>query len=138
MANFGPIQAPSNLSNVTTLPDLIRYVSTFASQVSDSFNGLIKQKSAWGVIGFTGTIISSSNNFGASFVGAGLYYVVFRQPFIRAPSVVLTPWTTGGTDRPVARIDGVTTTGFAVSTVLGAGSGTPTNLQFNFIAMGAG
>lgn len=135
MANFSKIQVPSNLSNLSTLPDIIRYFSAFASQVADSFNGLAAQKSVWGTIGFTGTVVTGvTTSFGASFVGTGLYYIAFRQPFGRQPAVTLGPWSLNGIN--FGEISGASTTGFSVRTTDNLGNAA--NVQFSFIAMGAG
>jgi hypothetical protein len=132
MAKTGPIQVPSNLSNIDSFPDLVRFVSAFATQVVKQFNGAFATKTVWGVIGVSGTVIAGSSNFGASLVSLGNYHVTFREAYAGRPAVV------PGAELLASNIyvSGVTTTGFDLSAFNAAGTSFHTQ-QFSFIATGA-
>lgn len=132
MANTGPIQVPSNLSQLSTLPDLVRFVSSFATQAASQFNGLFATKTAWGAIGISGVIAAGSGNYGASLVSTGTYYIKFREDFSQRPVAAVTSEQV----LAVPQITGATLSGFQVL-MTAAGATVGVNAPFSFIAMGA-
>ena len=129
MANFGPIQVPSNFSNLTDLTSVVRFLSAFSVQMASSFNGLIATKEIYGAIGSTGVILSG-DGFGASFVGTGSYYLTFREPFTARPSIFVTPLESSR----VGYAPGATLSG--ISVVFTNLSGSNANSGFNFLVKG--
>lgn len=133
MGNISPISVPSNVSNLQTLPDVVRYLAAFADQITAQFNNLVGIKDCYGAIGATGVIgFTGSGNFGVSLVSAGSYYLAFRQPFSFPPSVVVTPATTA----VIFCVAGVTTSGFQVFSTT-VGNSTLINAPFHFQVKGA-
>lgn len=134
MANYGFIQVPSNLSNLTNPKDIVRYFAAFASQVANSFNGLLATKPVWGVIGLSGAVLSGSSNFGSSLVSTGTYYIAYREEYSGRPSVTATACY-GANASPNAITSGSSSIGFNV--LVYNSSAVLVNNEFSFIAMGA-
>lgn len=134
MANFGPIQVPSNLSNLKTLPDIVRFLSAFSAQIASAFNGLIATKGVWGVIGASGNVLSGSDNFGASLVSTGNYHIAYREPYRLLPATVATAHNDVNS-QPTARIAGSTLGSIDIQCT--NGSNAVVNNRFSFIVQGA-
>ncbi len=129
MANFGPIQVPSDLSNIQTFPDLVRFVSAFVSQAAGQYNGLFANKTVRGSIGLSGTIVTGSSNFGCSITATGSYFIAFREAFSVRPTVTYGCETLG-----LVRGASFGLSGFFVLTT--GTTGVLQNLPFSFIAEG--
>lgn len=130
MSKVGPIQVPSNLSNLSSQADIVRYFSAFASQVASSFNALLSVKTWWGAVGVTGTSVGGSSNYSASLIATGHYHVQFRKAASIRPSVLSAPEAAA----TLSYQSGVTLSGF--DTFVTDLSGNPKNAQFSFIATG--
>lgn len=89
MANAGQISSASNLTNIKTLPDLVKYISAFTIDVTTQFNHLISNKLVWGAVGQSGNIISGSPNFGVTILATGIYSIFFRQAFTKRPAITI-------------------------------------------------
>lgn len=131
MANTGPIQVPSSLSNLKTFPDLVRFLSSFTSQVAGQFNNMLSNKSAWGVVDASANVLSGSDNFGASLISPGEFWIAFREGLSSPASAVATPSIAG-----FVMTAGTTLSGFNVKTRASIG-GAATSIPFSFIATGA-
>lgn len=131
MANFGPIQVPSNLSNLKTPADIVRFLSAFTAQVANQFNASLSQKTVAGVVGISGGVSFGGAGFNASLSILGLYSVHFRVPFVSGPAVTITTIGSG-----IAYATGTTTTGFSVNLLTAAGVPTAQNAPFSFVAVG--
>src|SRR5688572_1905892 len=106
-----PIQVPAAVSQLKTLPEVVRFLGAFALEVAGKFNSLVANKETYGSVGGSGLVgVTGSGDFGASFVGTGTYYVGFRVPFFTRPVALATA--EGNSCYAVA--SGVTTTGFTV------------------------
>lgn len=125
MSNVGPLQIFSQLSNLTTLPELTRFVSAFVGQISTQFNNLLSNRMMSGAVSATGSIVAGEN-YGASLVSTGVYFIKFNPAFSQRPAVVLS----AESNAVALCASGVTTTGFLVSI-----AGTVNN-PFSFIARG--
>lgn len=135
MGNPSPIQVPSDLSNIETISDVVRYFSAAVGQITSQFNSLLANKDIYGSVSATGFVgFTGSGNFGVSFVSAGVYFVSFRQPYSFPPSVVIAPQTTNAT-MIVFGVSGVTTSGFSVN--MNTSGGSAVNNPFHFHAKGA-
>lgn len=88
MANVGPIRIFSQLSGFNTLPELTRFLSAFTTEVASQFNNLLSNRLMAGAVSATGTVVSGEN-FGASMISLGLYYVKFNQPYSARPAVIV-------------------------------------------------
>lgn len=134
MASQQPIQVPSNVSQIKTLPDVIRFLGAFAIEVSTKFNTMVSIRSVYGVVGVSGTVgITGSGNFSPSLISTGAYWIAFRESFFLAPTVVAAP-----TDVAVSVIwalQGVTNTGFRMNIATWSANANVNN-AFHFIARG--
>ena len=132
MANVGPIQVFSSLSNVKTIPDLVRFLSAYTSQVSQQFNNLISSKTVWGVVGVSGAVLAGNTmSFGVSFMGTGKYYVGFSRPMSIRPAVAFSAETYPALS---VGMTAATTAGFMALPFNSIGGNV--NSQFSFIATG--
>jgi hypothetical protein len=135
MGNPSPIRVPSNVSNVKTIPDVVRYVSSCIQEMATQFNTLIANKDVWGVVGNTGFIgVTGSGNFIPSLLATGVYWVGFREPYFTSPTVLVSP--TDVTVSVVWSLQGVTLTGFRLNISTWSANAS-TNNAFHFIAKGA-
>lgn len=130
MANFGPIQIPADFSNLTTLQDVVRFLSAFTSKMVGNFNASISTRDVFGSVGATGVILDGVN-FGASFFATGVYWIEVQPKFSSLPVVVATPVNT------VAYLwsSGVTNTGFFLNAA--NTSAVAANSPFHFHAKGS-
>lgn len=134
MGNPSPIRVPSNVSNVKTIPDVVRYVSSFIQDMAAQFNTLIANKDVFGVVGNTGFIgATGSGNFVPSLLATGVYWVSFREPYFVPPSVVVTLSRTPSS--VISSISGVTNSGFQMN-VAHSSSQTAFNCEFHFHVKG--
>ena len=132
MANVGPIQTFSSLSNVKTIPDLVRFLSAYTSQVSQQFNNLISSKTVWGVVGISGAVLAGNTmSFGVSFVGTGKYFIGFTRPMSIRPAVSFSPETSAVI---AVGMTSASTAGFMALPFNNVGGSV--NSQFSFIATG--
>lgn len=129
-AGTGPINLSGNLSKSTTLPDLVRFFSSFATQVSTQFNNLISTKLIYGSIGASGVAVIGSETFGITMPAVGAYLVTFREAFHTRPIALGLPEQVGG-----LYASGVTTTQVTFRTTL-VGVTTPANAAFSFAVFG--
>jgi hypothetical protein len=130
MGTPAPIQVPSNFSNIKTQADVLRFLSSFSSDVATQFNTLIANKELYGAVGISGAVgITGSGNFSPSLISTGLYWVAYREPFKLSPSVFLT---SGAASTIISM--GSTGTGF-LATVQNL-AGTLVNSNFNFLVKG--
>lgn len=92
MGNPSPVVVPSDLSNIKTVPELVRFLSACLKDLTSQFNTLLSNKEIYGSIGTSGTIgFTGSGNYGVSLIGTGSYYVSFREAFKLTPAVYVTP-----------------------------------------------
>lgn len=126
-----PIQVPSAVSNLKTLPEVVRFLGAFAIEVATKFNSLVANKECYGAFSGTGIIgVTGSGDFGVSFVSTGIYWVAFRVPYFTRPVVQAT-----ASAAPfLASAEGITTTGFSVRTV--DVNGNLLNIPVDFFAKG--
>jgi len=133
MAITGPIQVPFNLSGLSSLTDVVRYLSAFSTQVTMQFNNSLGTRSIWGVVGASGAAISGASAlYGSSAIALGHYHIQYRRPFVSLPATIVTMHTGGY----VADVQSATFTGFDIFTYIPS-SGTPFSAQFSFVVMGA-
>lgn len=131
MANVGPLQIFSDLSQVKTFPDLVRFLSAFTAQVSTQFNNLISNRTVYGYVSASGIVGIGSGNFGVSLIGTGRYFIRPREPWFTYPAVTVTP--NAGVDLSAVAAS-LGNTGFLVY-IYSAGS--LTSCAFSFNATGA-
>lgn len=145
--SVGPIQVPSNLLNVKTFPDVVRFLSAFTSQAASKFNALIAERReegtsaglhSWAYVNANGTLRFSSGSVSATLTATGFYSVFFGLTFGAGPAVIPTP---AGASLAANRIAiGVVGATLGRADVYindgGPGGGTPRNSDFMFIARG--
>lgn len=131
MGNPSPLRLPNDFGSLKTIPEVVRYVTAFAKEVSIQFNTLLGNKDVWGSVGISGTVgATGSGNFVPSLLAAGSYWISFREPYFVPPVCSVTPATTSA----AVSVSGVTTVGFSVLTT--NLSGTLTNVPFHFMTKG--
>lgn len=134
MGNPSPLRLPSDFGSLNTIPEVVRYVSAFAKEVSIQFNNILGNKDVWGALGISGAIgTTGSGNFIPSLVATGIYWVRFREPYFVPPTVLVAP--TDVAASVVWALQGVTNTGFQVNIATWSAN-TNTNNAFHFLARG--
>lgn len=130
---IGYVQVFSDLSQIKTVNDVVRFLSAFCSQTAEKVNALVAAKDVFGSVGNTGVIgVTGSANWGASYVSTGTYFLSFREPYARPPATVATP----ATAAVLLSVSGVTNTGFTVLSVDATSLGL-VNSEFHFHAKGS-
>lgn len=129
MSALGPVQVPSNFTNVKTFPDLVRYVSSFTSNLARQFNELVSRRDVVDAR-FASAIVNSDGSAtylfgiqGATLLSAGRYRVFFESDF-SAPPAVTPGLGANAITGPYATWTGVTLTQVDVSVFTSAGVAT--------------
>ncbi len=136
MAQFGPLKIPAQLTALSSIDELGRFVTSFAQDVVSNFNGLVGTREVGGFVGFTlaggGTqIVGDGGFFGVSLINTGLYWISLNPAFSSKP--FLFGSMEGGAN--LMYFFGATNTGFSVVTQ--TPTGIPLNLNFYFQAKGS-
>lgn len=131
MANAGPVQVPNNLSQLTSVSDVVRFLSAFCSQMAGQFNNSLSTRTVWGVIGISGGVTFGTGTFSVSLTAMGQYWVALQTPYTYPPAVT----GTGHTTAYYTWVTGLTNTGFLMN-LYDDNNNVLVNGPFSFIAVG--